>query len=74
MSGRSWLFYGAVNGALAVALGAFGAHGLKKHVSDVGLLKTWETGAHYHLIHALGLFALCGINFQELLLILTPEK
>ena len=49
----NWLFVGAVSGALAVALGAFGAHGLKNRVSSPQLLKTWETAAHYHLAHSL---------------------
>jgi uncharacterized membrane protein YgdD (TMEM256/DUF423 family) len=42
----------AVLGALAVAAGAFGAHGLKARVSPADL-EIWRTGAHYHLIHAL---------------------
>jgi uncharacterized membrane protein YgdD (TMEM256/DUF423 family) len=45
------LFLGAVNGLLAVAAGAFGAHGLKAQLS-AERLATWETAAHYHLIHA----------------------
>ncbi|KAK4535792.1 hypothetical protein CDCA_CDCA06G1817 [Cyanidium caldarium] len=47
------------SGALAVALGAFGAHGLQKRVADPRLFKSWETGASYHLAHsvALGLAA-----------------
>mmetsp|Transcript_22401 Transcript_22401/g.56007 ORF Transcript_22401/g.56007 Transcript_22401/m.56007 type:complete len:119 (-) Transcript_22401:82-438(-) len=44
-------------GALAVCLGAFGAHGLKGKV-DPALIKTWETAAHYHLIHSAALLAL----------------
>ena len=43
-----------MSGALAVMLGAVGAHGLRKHVSSEKLLKTWETAAHYHLIHSVG--------------------
>ena len=39
-------------GALAVGLGAFGAHGLEGTVSPERL-ETWRTGAHYHLGHAL---------------------
>ncbi len=40
--------------ALAVAIGAFGAHGLKSHLSDE-LLQTFKTGVEYHFYHALGL-------------------
>ena len=41
---------------LAVALGAFGAHGLKARVSPE-MLAVWETAARYHALHGLGLFA-----------------
>ena len=50
-----WWTISGVVGALGVALGAFGAHGLKNAVSDPSLLDTWETAARYHLIHALAL-------------------
>jgi uncharacterized membrane protein YgdD (TMEM256/DUF423 family) len=50
---------GAVNAALAVAAGAFGAHGLKGRL-DEDALSVFETAARYHLIHALAL-VLCGI-------------
>ena len=36
---------------IAVALGAFGAHGLKARVSPE-VLETWKTGNLYHFIHA----------------------
>ncbi|MCC6164136.1 MAG: DUF423 domain-containing protein [Acidobacteria bacterium] len=48
--------------AFGVALGAFGAHGLKTRVSPE-MLAIYETGVRYHLVHALGLFVvawLCG--------------
>ena len=40
--------------ALAVAIGAFGAHGLKAHLSTE-ILATYKTGVEYHFYHALGL-------------------
>ena len=40
---------------LGVALGAFGAHGLKKVLDDYGKA-VFETGIRYHLIHGLALF------------------
>lgn len=40
--------------ALAVAIGAFGAHGLKSHLSTE-MLATYKTGVEYHFYHALGL-------------------
>lgn len=47
---------GAVLGAAGVALGAFGAHGLKSRVGP-DLLAVFETAARYHLIHALAVLA-----------------
>lgn len=51
---RYLLFLGALNGALAVILGAFGAHGLKNRV-DASMLEIWSTASQYHFYHALGL-------------------
>jgi len=56
---RIWLILGAVWGLLTVALGAFGAHGLRGRVAD-DLLVTWGTGADYLGMHALALLA-CGL-------------
>lgn len=61
---RFLLVAAAANGFLAVALGAFGAHGLKTHLVDfpdaLRRMGWWETASSYHLFHALalGLFAL----------------
>jgi uncharacterized membrane protein YgdD (TMEM256/DUF423 family) len=43
--------------ALATALGAFGAHALKAHLTQDKLL-VYETAVRYHFIHALGLLAI----------------
>ena len=51
-----WFAIGAWLGALGVALGAFGAHGLKARVS-AEMVAVWETGARYHVLHALALLA-----------------
>jgi Uncharacterized small membrane protein len=53
---RHWFTFGALNGALAVAAGAFAAHGLKAQLSP-DMLAVFDTGARYHLIHALALCA-----------------
>ncbi|GMV98580.1 MAG: membrane protein [Phycisphaerae bacterium] len=53
---HGWLLIGAVNGFLAVAAGAFGAHGLKSRVS-AELLVVFETAARYQMYHALALLA-----------------
>lgn len=39
---------------LAVVIGAFGAHGLKSHLS-VEMMQVFKTGVEYHFYHALGL-------------------
>jgi uncharacterized membrane protein YgdD (TMEM256/DUF423 family) len=52
-----WAVISAASGALAVALGAFGAHGLQSRVSAEHLA-TWSTATHYHLLHSVALLAL----------------
>ncbi len=48
----------AIAGFLAVALGAFGAHGLKEILAQNGTAAIWETAVFYHFIHAVMLFVL----------------
>lgn len=52
---------GAIFAALGIATGAFGAHGLKRRL-DAEALAWWNTGAQYHLLHAIGVVALTGAN------------
>lgn len=49
-----WLALGAALAGAAVALGAFGAHGLRDRLSPADLA-TFDTGARYQMYHALGL-------------------
>lgn len=58
---RVCLLVAAINGFVAVAAGAFGAHGLQ-HRLDAHSLTTFETGARYQMYHALavGIAALCA--------------
>jgi len=51
-----WIVNGAVAAGLAVGLGAFGAHGLRDKV-EPRMLEVFETGARYHMYHALALLA-----------------
>lgn len=51
---KLWLVTGAVCMALAVVLGAFGAHALKNRL-PADLLTVYHTGVEYHFYHALGL-------------------
>jgi uncharacterized membrane protein YgdD (TMEM256/DUF423 family) len=60
---RTFLKAGALFGALAVALGAFGAHGLKKIV-DEDTLAIFQTGVQYQMYHALALLA-TGIIYEK---------
>jgi len=48
---------GAISAGLAVAIGAFGAHGLKSHTDAAGLA-IWETAVRYQAYHAFGLMIL----------------
>ncbi len=59
---KSYIITSAIMGALAVALGAFGAHGLKSIVTPE-VLETYKTGILYHLIHSVVLLAL-SLNTQ----------
>jgi uncharacterized membrane protein YgdD (TMEM256/DUF423 family) len=49
-----WLFVAALNGFVAVAAGAFGAHGLQGRL-DAHALAIFETGARYQMYHALAM-------------------
>ncbi|WP_445665268.1 DUF423 domain-containing protein [Fodinibius sp. AD559] len=51
---KLFLIIGSIAMALAVGLGAFGAHGLKEILTDE-MLDIFETGIKYHFYHAIGL-------------------
>lgn len=57
MAARVLLFLGALNAALVVGVGAYGAHTL------TGPLPTalFHTAVQYHMFHALGLLAIGGV-------------
>ena len=50
----NWIGIAAINMAIAVALGAFGAHGLEGRVS-MQQIEWWHTATLYLFVHALGL-------------------
>jgi uncharacterized membrane protein YgdD (TMEM256/DUF423 family) len=50
----NWVATGAVFMALAVGLGAFGAHALKERLDEYSL-SVYEKAVFYHFIHALGI-------------------
>ncbi len=51
---RNFIVIAAISGFLSVALGAFGAHGLKNIISEAAL-QTYQTGASYQMSHSLAL-------------------
>ena len=60
MTGKQIIKLAAILGALAVGIGAFGAHGLKAVLTETGRVDTFETGVKYHFYHSLSIF-LIGI-------------
>jgi uncharacterized membrane protein YgdD (TMEM256/DUF423 family) len=60
---KGFLRTAAILGLLAVTLGAFGAHGLKKIVPPEAII-TFETGVRYQFYHALALLA-AGMLFEK---------
>lgn len=49
-----FLLIAALNGFLAVALGAFGSHGLKGRLTE-HMLGVWQTSVQYHFYHVFAL-------------------
>lgn len=62
-SGVRLVAFAALSGALAVALGAFGAHGLEDAVT-AERLGTWRTGATYHLAHSVAAVLAGTLSFH----------
>lgn len=56
-----WLRIAAINGFVAVVVGAFAAHALRDRLS-AEMLATFETGVRYHMYHALGLLAVALVS------------
>ena len=63
MSNRNILAAGTIFMALAVLLGAFGAHALKNSLAPE-MLTVYKTGVEYQFYHALGLLIIGLIGFQ----------
>jgi uncharacterized membrane protein YgdD (TMEM256/DUF423 family) len=58
MKAKNILVLAGISGAIAVGLGAFGAHGLEPLLIQNGRLDTFETAVNYHFYHTLGLLGL----------------
>jgi uncharacterized membrane protein YgdD (TMEM256/DUF423 family) len=61
VSARGVAALGAIQAFLAVGFGAFGAHGLRSRMLGTWRIEVFETGARYHMVHALGLFAIAWL-------------
>jgi uncharacterized membrane protein YgdD (TMEM256/DUF423 family) len=69
---RRWIAIGALLGAIGVALGAFGAHGLSGWLESLGYngddlhrrISIFETAVRYQMLHALAL-VLVGLALQQ---------
>jgi uncharacterized membrane protein YgdD (TMEM256/DUF423 family) len=51
----NWSAVAAFLLALGVALGAFGAHGLRARLESSGMTSVYEKAVFYHFIHAIGI-------------------
>jgi uncharacterized membrane protein YgdD (TMEM256/DUF423 family) len=60
---RTFLLLGSINGLVAVALGAFGAHVLKARLST-DMLSVFQTGVQYQMYHALALILVAVLSNQ----------
>ena len=56
---KSLVAAGAINAALSVGAGAFGAHALRQRL-EPRALEIFETGSRYHIYHALAMI-LCAL-------------
>jgi uncharacterized membrane protein YgdD (TMEM256/DUF423 family) len=57
---RTFILIAALAGFLGVALGAFGAHGLRNRLTP-DMLAVFETGVRYQMYHALALLATAAL-------------
>ena len=64
MPNKTFLLLAALSGFVAVALGAFGAHGLKPHLSAEGL-QWFETANRYHFYHTVALLAVALLSKND---------
>ena len=60
---KIWVIVGAILLALAIVLGAFGAHIIKSKISSEDLA-IFEIGVRYHIYHAIGLMVVGLIGFH----------
>ena len=61
---EKWVIIASVFGLLGLAIGAFGAHGLKKLISPE-LIETYKTGVLYQVIHAIVILVI-GLSSKKI--------
>jgi uncharacterized membrane protein YgdD (TMEM256/DUF423 family) len=61
---KNYLGISALLGAITVATGAFGAHGLQRITADPAILHSYQTAVEYQMVHVLGLLVI-GILFER---------
>ncbi len=61
---KTWIIVAGISGFLAVAIGAFGAHGLSDSLS-ASMLDVYKTGVLYHLVHSVAILAI-AISGREI--------
>jgi uncharacterized membrane protein YgdD (TMEM256/DUF423 family) len=61
---KTWIIISADSGFTAVAIGAFGAHGLKEKLT-AEMLEVYKTGVFYQFIHTIVLLILSLTNFLK---------
>jgi uncharacterized membrane protein YgdD (TMEM256/DUF423 family) len=61
---KIWIIISAVSGFTAVAIGAFGAHGLREKLSTE-MLEVYKTGVLYQFIHTLVLLMLALTDYIQ---------
>lgn len=66
MTGKTIMAIASVSGAIAVALGAFGAHKFNAFLTETNRLNVYETAVKYHFIHTLLLLFTGYLITQEL--------
>jgi len=59
---KMWIIISAISGFTAVAIGAFGAHGLREQLSTE-MLEVYKTGVLYQFFHTIVLLILSLTNF-----------
>lgn len=65
---KGWIVVAALSGAIAVAVGAFAAHGLDLSTEAGRKAREWlQTGSHYQIIHALAIVGVVALARNAML-------